>query len=127
MMGVVFSMEEIEQRLVSMSKKMQNKAIDEVLEVSSKPVIEEMDNNVPVDTEELKKSLGVIKIAGTGTKRKIHLGSTSKDRKIVERAFYQEYGNSSMLGSKWLKKSYQNTTDEVKKIVAEKIKENLMR
>lgn len=126
-MGVTFSIEDIEQRLISMGKKLQNQAIDEILEAGAEPVIKEMEDNVPVDTSELQGTIGVIKKEGSGVKRKIHLGSTSDDREIIERAYYQEHGHSTMMGKKWMKKSYQNTADKVKDIIAEKLKENIMR
>lgn len=126
-MGVVFSIEEVEQKLVRLTKKMQNEVIDEVLEVGANIIIPEMEKNVPVDTQELKGTLGVIKKEGSGAKRKIHLGSTSEDREIVERAYYQEHGHSTMMGKKWMKKSYQNTNDKVKEGIQEKLFDVFMR
>ena len=86
-----------------------------------------MDKNAPVDTSALKKSLGEIKKEGSKTNRKIHLGSTSTNRKIVERAYYQEYGNSSMNGKKWMKKSYNKSKDEATDAIANSLADNLFK
>lgn len=126
-MGFTFSTEELEQELVSMSKKLQNEVLDEVLDEGAKPVLKAMDKNVPIDTGELSDSLGEIKKEGSGTNRKIHLGSTSTKRKVVERAYYQEYGNSSMLGKKWMKKSYEQSKDEAVEAIADSLTKNLFK
>lgn len=126
-MGFTFSTEELEQELVSMSKKLQNEVLDEALNEGAKPVIKAMDKNVPIDTGELSDSLGEIKKEGSSTNRKIHLGSTSTKRKVVERAYYQEYGNSSMLGKKWMKKSYEQSKDEAVEAIADSLTKNLFK
>ena len=110
-MGIEFNFEELEDALVGISKKMGEDIIDEALDAGADIVLDSMNKNVPVDTGALKDSLGEIKKEGSKTNRKIHLGSTSTDRSIVERAYYQEYGNSSMNGKKWMKKSYNQSKD----------------
>lgn len=126
-MGLDFNFDELEDALVGMSKKATEEVIDRALDAGAKPILDMMDKNVPVDTEELKDSLGEIKKDGSKTNRKVHLGSTSKDREIVARAYYQEYGNSNMNGKKWMKKSYNQAKDEAIKEIGESLSENLFK
>jgi HK97 gp10 family phage protein len=126
-MGIEFNFEELEDALVGISKKMGEDIIDEALDAGADIVLDSMNKNVPVDTGALKDSLGEIKKEGSKTNRKIHLGSTSTDRSIVERAYYQEYGNSSMNGKKWMKKSYNQSKDEAINAIGDSLAENLFK
>ena len=126
-MGLIFNMEELEDALAGINKKASEQVLDKALDAGAKPVLKSMDKNVPVDTSELKNSLGEIKKEGSKINRKIHLGSTSSDRKIVERAYYQEYGNSSMNGKKWMKKSYNKSKDEAIDAIANTLADNLFK
>ena len=126
-MGIEFNFDELEDALVGISKKMGEAIIDEALDAGADIVLESMNKYVPVDTGALKKSLGEIKKEGSKTNRKVHLGSTSTDRKIVERAYYQEYGNSSMNGKKWMKKSYNQSKDEAINAIGDSLAENLFK
>lgn len=126
-MGIKFDIEELEDALVGISKKASEQLLDKALDAGAKPVLKSMDKNVPVDTGALKRSLGEIKKEGNKLNRKIHLGSTSTDRKIVERAYYQEYGNSSMNGKKWMKKSYNKSKDEAIDAIANSLTKNLFK
>lgn len=126
-MGLVFNMEELEDALSGISKKVSEQILDKALDAGAKPVLKAMDKNVPVDTSALKNSLGEIKKEGSKTNRKIHLGSTSTNRDIVERAYYQEYGNSSMNGKKWMKKSYNKSKDEATDAIASSLADNLFK
>ena len=126
-MGLTFNIEELENELSNMSKKAGSEVIDLALDAGAGPVLKSMDKNVPVDTQALKKSLGEIKKEGSKTNRKIHLGSTSTNRKIVERAYYQEYGNSSMIGKKWMKKSYEQSKDDAVNAIGESLANNLFK
>lgn len=126
-MGLIFDMEELEDALAGINKKASEQILDKALDEGAKPVLKAMDKNVPIDTGELSDSLGEIKKEGNKTNRKIHLGSTSSDRKIVERAYYQEYGNSSMNGKKWMKKSYNKSKDEAIDAIANSLADNLFK
>ena len=88
---------------------------------------EAMEKNVPIDTEALKNSLGEIKKEGNKINRKVHLGSTSNNREIVARAYYQEYGNSNMNGKKWMKKSYYQSKDEAIKAIGDSLAKDLFK
>ena len=126
-MGLTFNIEELEDALVGISKKASEELLDKALDSGAKPVLKTMDKNIPVDTGELRKSLGEIKKEGSKTSRKVHLGSTSTDRKIVERAYYQEYGHSSMNGKKWMKKSYNQSKEEAINEIGDSLAKNLFK
>ena len=126
-MGLTFNLEELEEALVTLGKKASEELIDKALDAGSKPMLKSMDKHVPVDTGALKKSLGEIKKEGSKTNRKVHLGSTSTDREIVERAYYQEYGHSSMNGKKWMKKSYNKAKDESIEAIGDSLAKNLFK
>ncbi len=111
-MGLEFDFAELEDALIGLGKNVSTQILDQALDEGAKPVIKAMNKNVPVDTGKLKHSLGEIKKDGSNINRKIHLGSTSNNREIVARAYYQEYGNSNMNGKKWMKKSYYQSKDE---------------
>lgn len=124
-MGIEINLEELEFYLTGLSKKISTETIDSILLESSEPCINALEKNVPVDTSELKGTLGVIKIEGDGVNRKIHFGSTSEDRAVVERAYYQEYGHSSMMGTKWISKSAIESYDEALEKMNNKVVEIL--
>jgi len=126
-MGLTFNIEELEEALVGISKKASEELLDKALDSGAKLVLKSMDKNVPVDTGELRKSLGEIKKEGSKTSRTVHLGSTSTNRKIVERAYYQEYGNSSMNGKKWMKKSYNQSKEEAINAIGDSLAKNLFK
>lgn len=126
-MGFSFDLSELEDALAGINKKTSESVIDKALEAGAKPVLKAMDKNVPVDTSELKKSLGEIKKEGSKTNRKVHLGSTSSNREIVARAYYQEYGNSYMNGKKWMKKSYEKSIDDAVKEISDSLANNLFK
>ena len=126
-MGFTFNIEELEDALVGINKKASEELLDKALDSGAKPVLKSMDKNVPVDTEQLRKSLGEIKKEGSKTNRRVHLGSISTNRKIVERAYYQEYGNSSMNGKKWMKKSYNQSKEEAINAIGDYLAKNLFK
>lgn len=126
-MGLTFNLEELEDALTGISKEVSEQLLDKALDAGAKLMLKSMDKNVPVDTSALKNSLGEIKKEGNKTNRKVHLGSTSTDRKIIERAYYQEYGNSSMNGKKWMKKSYNQAKDESIEAIGDSLAKNLFK
>lgn len=126
-MGLEFNLSDLEDALTGISKKISEQILDNALDAGANPVLKAMDNNVPVDTSELKKSLGEIKKDGSKTNRKIHLGSRSSDREIVARAYYQEYGNSNMNGKKWMKKSYNQSREKAITAISDYLAKNLFK
>lgn len=126
-MGLEYNLSELEDALVGISKKVSEQILDNALDAGAKPILKSMDKNVPIDTGKLKESLGVIKKEGSGTNRKIHLGSTSNNREIVARAYYQEYGNSNMNGKKWMKKSYNQSKEDSINAIGDSLAKNLFK
>lgn len=126
-MGLEFNMSELENELSKLSKKVGKEVIDKALDAGAEPMLKRMDKNVPFDTHELQNSLGEIKKEGNNTNRKVHLGSTSDNKEVVARAYYQEYGNKYMNGKKWMKKSYNQAEDESIEAIAKSLESNLFR
>lgn len=126
-MGLEFNLEELEDALIGLSKNVSTQILDQALDEGAKPVIKAMNKNVPVDTRALKSSLGEIKKEGSNINRKIHLGSTSTNRKIIERAYYQEYGHSTMNGKKWMKKSYNQSKEDAINSIGDSLAKNLFK
>lgn len=124
-MGLTVDFAEVRKKMDEMSKKLSKSLADDCLDAGEKPVIKAMKNNVPVDTAELKNNIDKIKRTGSGTKRKSNIGVNSNNRKIIERAFYQEHGHSRMMGKKWMKKSFEvakrEANQEIIKVIREKL------
>ena len=124
-MSLDFDFKNIEKKLQTMSKKVSKQTIDKALEAGEEVLLDEMRRNVPVDTGELKNSLGEIRKSGTGLTRKAVIGINSDDREVVERGYYQEHGTKLYNGKKWMKKSSQNSKSEAIQAVANSLKEDL--
>lgn len=124
-MGIEFDFSKVRDKMQELSKKMANEVTDECLDEASKPIITEMRNNVPKDTRELEGSLGEIKRTGTGVNRKVTIGINSNDRKIIERGYYQEYGKTTMIGKKWMKRSFKIAKSEANKRIIEVLKRRI--
>lgn len=118
-MGLKFDFKAVRTRLEDISKKAQNESLDKALKAGAKPFLKEMDFNLldHVDTGELKASLGIVSIKGSGTERKIELGSKTEDRNIIERGYYIEYGTCCIVGSHWMKRAYISAESEGKEIM----------
>ncbi|MEG2740263.1 HK97-gp10 family putative phage morphogenesis protein [Clostridium sp.] len=126
-MGLSFDFEELENELSKISKRVGKDVIDNALDAGAEPMLKKMDKNVPYDTHELENSIGEIRKKGNNMNREIHLGSTSTDKKVVARAYYQEYGNSYMNGKKWIKKSYDQSVDESLDAMSDSLSKNLLK
>lgn len=121
-----FDFSELEKKLNEVSKKAGNATLDKALKSGADVTIDAMNKTVPVDTGQLRDSLGVIKKTGSGMERKITVGITGKDREIIERGYYQEHGTPRMVGKKWMKKASENSEedalDSIKNTLSEEIK-----
>lgn len=124
-MGIKIDFHNVSARLEEMTKQMQKETLDEILDEGNKPLIESMVKNSPKDTLELSENIGEIKKQGSGLARKSIIGVNSDDRSIVERAYYNEHGTSTMTGTKWMKRSFNEAKGEanerVKKAIARKL------
>ncbi|WP_262951995.1 HK97-gp10 family putative phage morphogenesis protein [Turicibacter sanguinis] len=112
-------------RLDTISKKVAKKTLDTALEAGGEVLVESMKTTVPVDTGELRGSLGKIKIQGNNLERKILTGIATEDRDIIERGYYQEYGHSRMTGKKWMKAAERQSKVDAVKAVANSLSEQL--
>ena len=125
-MGLKVDFKKVNRKLENLAKKAQKTLIDEALKAGSKPILKAMDRNVPIDSSDLKNNLGIVKFDGSGTERRIHIGIDSDDRDIIERGYYQEYGNTNMIGKHWMKKSFDQAkseaNEEIKKVLIEELK-----
>lgn len=121
-----FDFSELEKKLNEVSKKVGNTTLDKALKSGADVTIDAMKKTVPVDTGQLRDSLGILKKSGTGMNRQITVGITGKEREIIERGYYQEHGTRGMVGKKWMKKASENSEedalDSIKKTLAEEIK-----
>lgn len=124
-MGLDIDFKELRIKLDTMSKKVAKKALDTALEAGGEVLVESMKTTVPVDTGELRDSLGKIKIQGTNLDRKILTGIATEDRKIIERGYYQEYGHSRMVGKKWMKAAERQSKVDAVKALANSLSEQL--
>lgn len=124
-MSLDFDFKNVEKRLQALSKKVSKQTIDKALEAGEEVLLNEMKKNVPVDTGELRDSLGEIRKSGSGLSRKAVVGINSDNRKIIERGYYQEHGTKYFNGKKWMKKSSQNSKEEAIQAVANSLKEDL--
>ena len=125
-MMLEFDFSELEKKLNEVSKKVGNTTLDKALKSGADVTIDAMKKTVPVDTGQLRDSLGIIKKSGTGMNRQITVGITGQEREIIERGYYQEHGTRRMVGKKWMKKASENSEedalDSIKNTLAEEIK-----
>lgn len=124
-MGLEFDMSQLMGTLEQLEKKVQKQITDEALREGAEVLLESQLFTVPKDTGELAQSLKVVKITGTGAKRKVTVGIDPKKYEEVRYGYYQEYGTERMLGSKWMKRAWNNSKVEASKKLGEKLKEGL--
>lgn len=129
-MGLEFDFSKVQRKLEEMGKKASKEVADKALIDGANEVLEEVKKEVSsnvYDTGELYSSLGLGPIKGSGTNRKIEIGSQSNSRDIIERNYYQEYGNSSMMGKKHNKRAFQNSKKRANEAIKKSLKENLFK
>lgn len=124
-MGLDVQFSNLNNRITELAKKANQKSIDKALDKADIIMKRSMRNEVPKDTGELKKSIGEISRKGKDTKRTSTVGINSKDRKVIERGYYQEHGNKRMLGKKWMKRASKNAKDKVIEVMAQSLKEDI--
>lgn len=124
-MGLNLESKQLKQRLQLLSKKTGRQTLDKALEAGGNVLVSAMEETVPVDTGELKSCLGKIRIEGSHLERKILTGISTEDRAVIERGYYQEYGHSTMVGKKWMKRASQKSKKEAVQTMVETLKEEL--
>ncbi|MGL5712580.1 MAG: HK97 gp10 family phage protein [Paraclostridium sp.] len=127
-MGLKVDFSKVISKLENIEKKASKEMIDEALKKGGKVVLEELKKEVRsnvYDTGELYGSLELGNIKGSGTNKKIQIGSQSDDRDIKARNYYNENGNTFMMGKKQNKKAFKNSKKEAKEAIVTSIVNNL--
>ncbi|HJF34497.1 MAG TPA: HK97 gp10 family phage protein [Clostridium perfringens] len=126
-MALTFDFDELYNKLEVLDKKVSNEVIENALNKGAEVVLQAQKETVPVrkgpEGGNLKRSLNKGKISGSGTKKKISIGiENAKERELIY-GYYQEYGTSSMVGKKWMKRAWQQSVkkanEEIEKSLAD--------
>ena len=125
-MALDFNFGDLEQKLTGLSRKVSNELTDKALEAGGDIVLNEMVKNVPVDTGFLRSRLD-IKMKGSNINRKADVGILNNQDKSATYGYYQEYGTARMVGKKWMKKSYQNSSKEAKEEISKVIVNEILK
>lgn len=123
-MGLEIDFSTLIDKLDEIERKLKTEVIDNALEKGADIILEAQKETVPVDTGHLERSLGKGEISGSGTNKKISIGIEDGDEDSIRYGYYQEYGNSSMNGRKWMKKAW-NTSVEANKVIGESLAKDL--
>lgn len=125
-MGLEFDFGDLEQKLLHMSRKASNELTDKALKAGSDVVLDKMTENVPVDTGFLKSRLDT-KMKGSKINRKVDVGILNNQDREATYGYYQEYGSRSMVGKKWMKRSWQNSSKEAKEEIGKVIVNEILK
>lgn len=124
-MGFNVDFKKIYKRFDDMEKKVRNGIIDKALDAGTKPIMNSLDNNIPIDSGAMKATIGVYKKTGDGLNRTFKIGAKTTDKKILARYFYTNYGTRYMSGTMWVRKSARESKEEaikeVKRVVLEEL------
>lgn len=115
--SVIAKFEELEKRA---KQNMSKKALDK----GSNIILEAQKITVSKDTGELEKALDKGKFKN-GVNSSIEIGIESGNEDVTRYGYYQEYGNSNMLGKKWMKIAWNNSIQDASDAIKESIKEDL--
>ncbi|MDI3042744.1 HK97 gp10 family phage protein [Clostridioides difficile] len=129
-MGLEVDFSKVQERLQEIGKKAGKEVSDKALKEGGGVMLEALKEEVRVnvyDTGELYNSLELGVIKGSDTNRKIEIGSQSNDREIIARNYYNEYGNSNMIGKKQNKKAFEDSKIKANEAIKESLKENLLK
>jgi HK97 gp10 family phage protein len=143
-MALEFNFYEVEQKFKELGKKLSEEIMEEALFDGADIVLDEMKKEVPKDTGNLLAHLDYkIRQGGSGyvtyrgrkrrsnSKRKgalykvVDIGIVNDYLREATYGFYQEYGTRSMVGKKWMKKSFEATNKKATNKIAETIKKEL--
>ncbi len=126
-MGLEFDFSNLISKLENIEKKASKEISQKALKAGEE-VLKELKNEVRskvYDTGELYESLDLGPIKGSGTNKKILIGSQSSDRSVVERNYYNEHGTSSIIGKKHNKRAFNNSKDKAKEAIIVSIRKDL--
>lgn len=125
-MALEFDFGDLEQKLTGLSRKVSNELTDKALQAGSDIVLNEMVENVPVDTGFLKSKID-IKMKGSRINRKTDIGILNNQDRSATYGYYQEYGTARMTGKKWMKKSWQKSSKEAKEEIGKVIVNEILK
>lgn len=115
----------LDRKLRELGKMSSKKVLDKAITEGEKPVIESMIENVSYDTGELSENLGEIDRYGSGLSRTARVGINTKDREIVLRGVYTEYGTIHIVAQKWMKRSFIQARIKSREAIKKSLKESL--
>ena len=124
-MGLEIDFSTLIDKLDEIERKLKTEVIDNALEKGADIILEAQKETVIVDTGHLERSLGKGEISGSGTNKKISIGIEDGDEDSIRYGYYQEYGNSSMNGRKWMKKAWNTSVSEANKVIVESLAKDL--
>lgn len=124
-MGLEIDFSTLIDKLDEIERKLKTEVIDNALEKGADIIVEAQKETVTVDTGHLERSLGKGEISGSGTNKKISIGIEDGDEDSIRYGYYQEYGNSSMNGRKWMKKAWNKSVSEANKVIGESLAKDL--
>lgn len=124
-MGFEIDFSELIDKLDEIERKLKTEVIDNALEKGADVILEAQKEAVPIDTGNLQDSLDKGDKTGSGTNRKITIGIQNTDDESIRYGYYQEYGNSSMNGRKWMKKAWNKSVSEANKVIGESLAKDL--
>ena len=124
-MGFEIDFSELIDKLDEIERKLKTEVIDNALEKGANIILEAQKKTVPVDTGNIQDSLDKKDKTGSGTNRKITIGIQNTDDESIRYGYYQEYGNSSINGRKWMKKACNKSVSEANKAIVESLAEDL--
>ena len=111
-------------KLDELKGKAKNENLDKCLD-TTKPIIQNaMNNNVPIDTGELKSNLGEIDKKGTGQGRTLVMGVKREAKQIEkDKAYYNYYGTKHIVGTHWMEKAFNSCKGEANEQLKKSLKE----
>ena len=124
-MGFEIDFSELIDKLDEIERKLKTEVIDNALEKGADVILKAQKEAVPVDTGNLQDSLDKGDKTGSGTNRKITIGIQNGGDESIRYGYYQEYGNSSMNGRKWMKKAWNTSVSEANKAIGESLAKDL--
>lgn len=120
-----FDISELNSALEKLEKKVSDKIKEKALNKGADIILKEQQNNVPVKTGKLKRSLGKSKVKKSNQTDKITIGILNATDNEVEYGYYQEYGTSSIIGKKWMKRSWNESIEDAREEIKKSLSDDL--
>lgn len=124
-MALTYDFDKFLNALDELEKKAKKDIVEKSLNAGADEILKRQIENVPIDKEKLKESLGKSRIKGSGLNAKISIGPQTEDKSIIVRAYVQEYGTVYMAGKKWMKKSWDEAIKDAKQAIEDTVIEEL--